>query len=1064
MICCQLIRRCALSLVFMLASVWVVQGQTNIDSVSSSESRCLKSGSLIIHISGTQGPVQYALISPSSELRALQNSDSFFALVPGNYTVRVVDSLGNSDTLTASVSGTYSVPTYTVQTTSVYCHDSNGSARVINDQGRDPFRYRIISGPKTTGWRYNGFFDSLALGTYLIETEDSCSTITQLSATVRDSVISPLSLRADIIDQIGCDSIKVRTLSVNGIGPLEVLAISAVDTQTETTQGAFAEFELSSHQQYTLKVVDQCGDSSMFVVDTSDDRLPIEVLSFFCGGFKGRALPIKNGLILNNSTCLHFGLLNLDDQTEQWNDDGYFDFEHDVNYQVVMADTCCRDTFSTSFQREDPGGVMLAGFDRSNLGNTAGLWFRLDGIGIGAALILAGSPYSKGDTFNTVDHHGRQQQYIVPFDLWDTILTFDSYYKGMANFPPGDYSFVAIDSCGNTDTVLITIDSADLTYFNQTVDPILGCPYQNAIGYCISSNYFIHPNSYYTTITDTSGVSYTFNYLWENTPGVHCDTLFSLREGEYVVKTHFLAQDVFLGPTNHELIDTVLLEDALQPFYTEVLALGCHSDSIQVFGRATEGVPPLQYRIKPDTATLWGQYQDTAIWRWLRSGLYNLEVQDVCGNSTVSNIHTDYLRSFTLVPLLRCEADSIWLSVQPYLGVNFTWIKDQIVVAQDTVLSFSPLNLSDTGRYHVQATLESSCDVAEAYIRVTPDGIELLDSLSGCDSIFDGDDWINQSGIQRDTLSTENQCGVIRSTNVQLQYSTFVSEALHACDSLWFDNIWVRDSMVLWDTVYSSFSCPQISESIIAISKTKYMDLTVQACDSFVSPLGDAVTGSGSVNDTFSVGLCDSIVRYDVSINPSYFKSVDTCACVVFVVPNSGEIMRSSGVFLDTVITNVGCDSVIRWNVSINETVNTTMAENHCGQFRFRGLLLNQSGIYFDTMQSSSGCDSIIELDLEIVEDPANIFLYIPNAVTPNDDGTNDYFPFTEPVEVTSYWLRIYNRWGQKVFDSALDNKQNWGGVFEGEFVQNDVYVYLIQYDDCNGGRKFHKGEIHVMR
>ena len=67
----------------------------------------------------------------------------------------------------------------------------------------------------------------------------------------------------------------------------------------------------------------------------------------------------------------------------------------------------------------------------------------------------------------------------------------------------------------------------------------------------------------------------------------------------------------------------------------------------------------------------------------------------------------------------------------------------------------------------------------------------------------------------------------------------------------------------------------------------------------------------------------------------------------------------------------------------------------------------------------------------------------IPNAFTPNDDGLNDYFqPF--PSQVTDYKMIIFNKFGEKVFES-YDINLGWDGYFKGKIIQ-DVYVYKIEF------------------
>lgn len=71
-----------------------------------------------------------------------------------------------------------------------------------------------------------------------------------------------------------------------------------------------------------------------------------------------------------------------------------------------------------------------------------------------------------------------------------------------------------------------------------------------------------------------------------------------------------------------------------------------------------------------------------------------------------------------------------------------------------------------------------------------------------------------------------------------------------------------------------------------------------------------------------------------------------------------------------------------------------------------------------------------------------NIFnLWVPSAFTPNDDGTNDIVGITPKGIKNLDIFRIYNRWGQKVFETN-DINQKWDGTFNGKPQELGVYVY----------------------
>ena len=97
--------------------------------------------------------------------------------------------------------------------------------------------------------------------------------------------------------------------------------------------------------------------------------------------------------------------------------------------------------------------------------------------------------------------------------------------------------------------------------------------------------------------------------------------------------------------------------------------------------------------------------------------------------------------------------------------------------------------------------------------------------------------------------------------------------------------------------------------------------------------------------------------------------------------------------------------------------------------------------------------------------------MFLPNAFTPNDDGTNDtFFPVGRNLEFGSnYDFRIYNRWGTLIWMSKTPY-QGWDGrVTEmspsgGKIAQVDVYVWrLVVVDPFTGQEHELVGTVTLM-
>jgi gliding motility-associated-like protein len=93
------------------------------------------------------------------------------------------------------------------------------------------------------------------------------------------------------------------------------------------------------------------------------------------------------------------------------------------------------------------------------------------------------------------------------------------------------------------------------------------------------------------------------------------------------------------------------------------------------------------------------------------------------------------------------------------------------------------------------------------------------------------------------------------------------------------------------------------------------------------------------------------------------------------------------------------------------------------------------------TLKTAAGCTTV---DTQVVKINKNIVIYVPNAFTPNDDALNDILkPFMIGIKELVYF-RIYNRWGEMVFETKKMN-EGWDGRFKGNPVQSHTLVWMIQ-------------------
>lgn len=125
--------------------------------------------------------------------------------------------------------------------------------------------------------------------------------------------------------------------------------------------------------------------------------------------------------------------------------------------------------------------------------------------------------------------------------------------------------------------------------------------------------------------------------------------------------------------------------------------------------------------------------------------------------------------------------------------------------------------------------------------------------------------------------------------------------------------------------------------------------------------------------------------------------------------------------------------------------------------------LYKDTGTYSVTLIATSqqGCvDTFLrQLYVKVVE---KSFFYIPNLFSPNGDGNNDFFQVIAKG-VARFDLRIFNRWGEQVFQS-YDVNQPWDGFYKGELCAPGNYAYTLKIMMVNGNSQKRKGSLFLLR
>lgn len=121
---------------------------------------------------------------------------------------------------------------------------------------------------------------------------------------------------------------------------------------------------------------------------------------------------------------------------------------------------------------------------------------------------------------------------------------------------------------------------------------------------------------------------------------------------------------------------------------------------------------------------------------------------------------------------------------------------------------------------------------------------------------------------------------------------------------------------------------------------------------------------------------------------------------------------------------------------------------------------------YTVKVSNPGGCTAEDKVNIIVTCDGSNIFM--PNTFSPNGDGANDLFYPRGSGLFKIKNLKIFNRWGQIVFEkssfNANDPAAGWDGTFKGAKLNAEVFVYMIDIICDNNSILNYKGNVALIQ
>ena len=392
--------------------------------------------------------------------------------------------------------------------------------------------------------------------------------------------------------------------------------------------------------------------------------------------------------------------------------------------------------------------------------------------------------------------------------------------------------------------------------------------------------------------------------------------------------------------------------------------------------------------------------------KYFKSGTYFDTVPTIHGCDSVFRIHLE------LSPAFRHTTTHAMCDNQTYLyegnlidrGGDYSWeyvnefgcdstyslhvevqptyfFEDTVVLCDNETYTFHGRRLSQAGIYFDSLKTKTSCHCDSVYkVVILKDqsyDIHLYDTI--CNSIYDFNGrQLTQTGVYVDSLLTHLGCDSIITLHLTVCPSYLFEHTRSACYASagrWRKynlNNYDPGEYILYDSLKTVAGNDSVYCLYLTIVPSYYTDEKATICENETyNFLGNELkldVGQHIITDTvLAIGGCDSIVRLDITVFPTYHRVEIDTTCNQNDIWWHGQHIHASGTYYDTLQTIHGCDSVIELQLHVRQSYYMSFSTAICDNqtFKYADYVFNIPGDYKLTSVTTFGCDSVTEIHID---------------------------------------------------------------------------------------------------
>jgi gliding motility-associated-like protein len=157
--------------------------------------------------------------------------------------------------------------------------------------------------------------------------------------------------------------------------------------------------------------------------------------------------------------------------------------------------------------------------------------------------------------------------------------------------------------------------------------------------------------------------------------------------------------------------------------------------------------------------------------------------------------------------------------------------------------------------------------------------------------------------------------------------------------------------------------------------------------------------------------------------------------------------------------SNNSTGNILSWNWNFGDGTGSTLQAPPDHLFPMTGVQTNYAVSL--VTNNNLGCN---DTAVQVVMVLRSCYIAVPSAFTPNGDGINDYLYPLNAYNADNLEFRVFNRYGQMVFETT-DWTKKWDGTVSGHAEPAGTFVWTLKYTDRDTGKNiFQKGTTILIR